>query len=55
MDLREALLLMADHVRFPEEQQKLDVVAAINETLSVPEPLDIEGEFTADETESDNS
>lgn len=40
MDFREALLSVVNHTRFADEGHKLEVVEAINNALTLPEPLD---------------
>lgn len=40
MELKDALLAITNYIRFPEEQEKLDVQAAIIEHLTVPEPVE---------------
>lgn len=44
MDFREALLSVVNHTRFAEETHKLEVIDAINNALTLPEPLDVSGE-----------
>lgn len=39
MELKDALLAITNYVRFPEEQERLDVQNSIVEHLTVPEPV----------------
>ncbi len=50
MNFRDALVVIANHTRFAEESLKLEVIAAIDDALVIPEPLDIvDGEIVADD------
>lgn len=51
MDLKDALLSITNYIRFPEEQEKLDVQNAIVEHLTVPEPVEYEDAEVIDETQ----
>lgn len=42
MNFRQALHSIVNHTRFAEEAHKLEVLAAIDDALAVPEPIDAE-------------